>query len=42
MGIDGAAIATVIGQFVTFGLAVLFHFIFDKEIKADFKYLNQI
>lgn len=38
MGIDGAAIATVIGQFVAFALAVLFHFIFDKEIKIDFRY----
>ena len=40
MGIDGAAIATVIGQFVAFGLAILFHFIFNKEIKADLKYLK--
>lgn len=38
MGIDGAAIATVIEQFVAFALAVLFHFIFDKEIKIDFRY----
>lgn len=38
MGIDGAAIATVIGQFVAFGLAILFHFIFNKEIRADLKY----
>ncbi len=40
MGIEGAAIATVIGQFVAFGLAMLFHFIFDKEIKIDKKYLK--
>lgn len=38
MGINGAAIATVIGQFVAWGLAALFHFVFDKEIKMDFKY----
>lgn len=38
MGIKGAAIATVLGQFVAWGLAVLFHFLFDKEIKVDFKY----
>lgn len=38
MGIDGAAIATVIGQFVAWGLALMFHFLFDKEIKWDFRY----
>lgn len=42
MGIDGAAITTVIGQFVAFTLAVLFHFIFDKEIKIDFKCIGSI
>ena len=37
MEIKGAAVATVIGQFVAWGLAILFHIIFSKEIKTDFK-----
>ena len=40
MGIQGAAIATVIGQFVAWFLAIIFHIIFDKEIRFDFKYLK--
>lgn len=33
MGIDGAAWATVIGQIVSLGVAMLFHYLANKEIK---------
>lgn len=39
MGIAGAAYATVIGQVLSFGLALLFHFLKDKEIKNSVKSL---
>ncbi len=40
MGVDGAAWATVIGQLVSAGLGLLFHFTKDKEIKNGFSYMK--
>ena len=37
MGIEGAAVATVIGQWVGAGIALTFHFVLNKEIKIAFK-----
>lgn len=37
MGVAGAAIATVIGQFVAAGLAIFFNFKYNKEIHISFK-----
>jgi len=39
MGVAGAAYATVIGQFVSFIVDAIFHFMKDKEIDNNFKYL---
>ena len=39
MGIDGAAWATVIGQIVSLVVAMLFHYLANKEIKNSFKAL---
>lgn len=40
MGIAGAAYATVIGQFVSFILDAVFHYIFNKrDIETNFKYI---
>lgn len=36
LGVAGAAIATVMGQFVAAGLAIFFNFKFNKEIKISF------
>jgi len=40
MGIAGAALATVIGQFVSFGVDAFFHYSKDKEIINGFRYLK--
>lgn len=40
MGIAGAAYATVIGQFVSMALAMVFHYVKNKEVKNGFKYLR--
>jgi putative MATE family efflux protein len=40
LGVEGAAIATVIGQIASFLIAMLFHFRKNKEIKAGFRYLK--
>ena len=37
MGVKGAAIATVSGQIVSFGLGVFLHFRFNKELRAVFR-----
>lgn len=40
LGVAGAAIATVIGQFVSFLVDATFHFIKDKEVDNKIKYLK--
>lgn len=40
MGVEGAAWATVLGQFVSLGIAMLFHYAKNKEISGDFKYIK--
>ena len=40
MGVAGAAIATVIGQFVSLFLAMLFHYKVNKEIDGNIKYIK--
>ncbi len=40
MGVAGAAYATVIGQFVSFILDLIFHFIFDKDIDNKWTYFK--
>lgn len=40
MGVAGAAIATVIGQFVSMGMAMIFHYKFNKEIDGSLKYIK--
>ena len=40
MGISGAAYATVIGQMVTLGLNMFFHYFFNPEIKNGLRYLR--
>lgn len=37
MGVAGAAIATVMGQWVAGGLAIFFHLRFNKEVKISFR-----
>lgn len=39
MGIEGAAIATVIGQIVSLALNMIFHYGFNKDIENGVKYL---
>ncbi|MCD8026607.1 MAG: MATE family efflux transporter [Clostridiales bacterium] len=39
-GVKGAAYATVIGQIVSFVLALIFHFAVNKEIKKSVKYIK--
>jgi multidrug efflux pump len=39
LGVKGAAYATVIGQCVSFVMALIFHLKFNKEISNNFKYL---
>lgn len=40
MGVAGAAWATVFGQFVSLIVAMLFHYITNKEISANLKYIK--
>lgn len=40
MGVAGAAWATIIGQFVSLGLAMLFHYTLNKEINGNPKYIK--
>lgn len=39
MGVEGAACATVFGQFVSLGVAMLFHYLSNKEINGSIKYI---
>lgn len=38
MGVEGAALATVLGQFVSLIIAMLFHYLKNKEISGNLKY----
>ena len=40
MGVAGAAWATVIGQFVSLIVAMIFHYAFNKEINGNLKYIK--
>lgn len=40
MGVAGAALATVIGQLVSLGLAMIFHYKLNKEISGNLKYIR--
>ena len=40
MGVEGAAWATVMGQFVSLGVAMLFHYLKNKEIDGNLKYVK--
>lgn len=40
MGVDGAAWATVLGQFVSMITAMIFHYAFNKEVENEIKYLK--
>ena len=40
MGVEGAALATVLGQFVSLIIAMLFHYLKNKEISGDLKYVK--
>ena len=40
MGVAGAALATVIGQFVSLILAMIFHYSVNKEINGNIKYIK--
>ena len=40
MGIEGAAYATVIGQWVSMLVAMFFHYGKNKEVKTGWKYLK--
>ena len=40
MGVKGAAIATIMGQFVSLIIAMLFHYLKNKEINGNLKYLK--
>ena len=40
MGVAGAAWATVIGQFVSMGIAMIFHYTKNKEINGNLKYIR--
>ena len=40
MGVAGAAWATVIGQFVSLILAMIFHYSLNKEVNGSFKYIR--
>ena len=40
MGVAGAAWATIIGQFVSLFLAMLFHYMFNKEIGGSLRYIK--
>ena len=40
MGVAGAAWATIIGQFVSLALAMVFHYTLNKEINGNIKYIK--
>ena len=40
MGVTGAAAATVVGQLASLGMAMLFHYRWDKEIRRDWKHIR--
>ena len=40
MGVEGAALATVIGQFISMFVAMAFHYFSNKEIGGDLKYIK--
>ncbi len=40
MGVAGAAWATIIGQFVSLGIAMIFHYTRNKEINGSLKYVK--
>lgn len=40
MGVAGAALATIIGQFVSLFIAMLFHYKINKEINGSIKYIK--
>lgn len=40
MGVAGAAWATIIGQFVSFFIAMLFHYLLNKEVGVGVKYIK--
>lgn len=40
MGVAGAAWATVIGQFISLIMAMIFHYAFNKEINGNLKYIK--
>lgn len=40
MGVKGAALATVIGQFLSLFIAMFFHYKFNKEIDGNIKYIK--
>lgn len=40
MGVAGAAWATIIGQFVSLALAMIFHYTLNKEINGNIKYIK--
>lgn len=40
MGVEGAAWATVLGQFVSLIIAMVLHYVFNKEISGSVKYIK--
>ncbi len=40
MGVEGAAWATIFGQFVSLAIAMLFHYLANKEIGGSLKYIR--
>lgn len=40
MGVAGAAWTTIIGQFVSLGMAMIFHYVWNKEINGSPKYIK--
>ena len=40
LNVNGAALATIFGQFVSLGIAMLFHYLKNKEINGNLKYLH--
>ncbi len=40
MGVSGAAWATALGQFVSFGVAMIFHYLLNKEINGNVRYIK--
>lgn len=40
MGVEGAAYATILGQFLSLGIGMLFHYLKNKEISGNLKYIK--